>query len=482
MRVGQESQDSLPQRTFHEAPTSLGSSQQSSLDTANSQLSQSQPASSGLLDSFQASFTPSLKTPSTSLSNMSSQERVGTDTADDGEGNVSDHGLGVPQNVQSVNLSAPNPLAHRVDRTGAPKRMADGEIKSPGYSLPTSPASPNKYGHSRNSSRTSRGSQIGEVCRKPEYVQQATNRAQQLSSQLKTRLSYAMVKVQHSWQSHNISELEYLTSIQGSPISTDREQRRPQGSPVAKSFSAAGPHQIGSSVRKSGLIGHCDNTIQEAASTPVYRGLLHRDGDDQHPTSKLGASYDSFWRENEGGSASMATRTGSLTAVGPSLAPPVDILPRNQRCLESTNRQLPALHTSDLRNSKSRLLPKTPSPKKILKIRTPSQQAAVEKDAVESLLFMSSPGNSGYHPSAALSGTPLKTEFSSQTVYAFRAGVPVHNQSRIEPNVQFPAYHPEKPTSRRPLSDADIDKMLDEMPDTSSSDDEVPRNASEQRQ
>lgn len=47
------------------------------------------------------------------------------------------------------------------ERTGAPKRMANGEFKGP--SLPTSPVDASQYGHSRNSSRTSRGSQISDV-------------------------------------------------------------------------------------------------------------------------------------------------------------------------------------------------------------------------------------------------------------------------------------------------------------------------------
>ena len=45
------------------------------------------------------------------------------------------------------------------DFTGAPKRTVDGEIKD---RSPTSPTV-GKYGHSRTSSMTSRGSQIGEV-------------------------------------------------------------------------------------------------------------------------------------------------------------------------------------------------------------------------------------------------------------------------------------------------------------------------------
>lgn len=65
----------------------------------------------------------------------------------------------------------------------------------------------------------------------------------QLSAQLKTRLSYAMVKVQNGWEKQSLDELEEVHSQRGSPNSapgrTDRlafdspsafeRQRRPSG-------------------------------------------------------------------------------------------------------------------------------------------------------------------------------------------------------------------------------------------------------------
>lgn len=55
------------------------------------------------------------------------------------------------------------------DRTGAPKRMANGEVKPLESSLPTSPVESSQYGHSRNGSRMSRGSQIGQVGHLSQY-------------------------------------------------------------------------------------------------------------------------------------------------------------------------------------------------------------------------------------------------------------------------------------------------------------------------
>ena len=101
-------------------------------------------------------------TPSTSFSNNSSQgsECKGPLSIDDT----------APQVEQQQPILAPatmsqhnRPQMLHVEHTSAPKRMANGEIKSPGYSGPNSPVDIGQYGHSRNSSRTSRGSQIGEV-------------------------------------------------------------------------------------------------------------------------------------------------------------------------------------------------------------------------------------------------------------------------------------------------------------------------------
>ena len=47
--------------------------------------------------------------------------------------------------------------------TSAPKRLANGEIKSPKYDAPPSPTNSNSLEHLRNSSRASRASHIGEV-------------------------------------------------------------------------------------------------------------------------------------------------------------------------------------------------------------------------------------------------------------------------------------------------------------------------------
>ncbi|KAJ4405366.1 hypothetical protein N0V91_005316 [Didymella pomorum] len=88
------------------------------------------------------------------------------------------------------------------------KRSADGSVK--GDSSSTSPTQ-RAFAHKRNKSMdTHSNTRIGE-----------------LSAQLKTRLSYAMVKVQNGWEKQSLEELEEAQSQKGSPNSA------PGGSRVA---------------------------------------------------------------------------------------------------------------------------------------------------------------------------------------------------------------------------------------------------------
>lgn len=73
------------------------------------------------------------------------------------------------------------------------------------------------------------------------------------------------------------------------------------------------------------------------------------------------------------------------------LAPPADIIPGSRRRPHAhTNGHVSGANMSPLKLHQD-ARPTT-------KLRTPSQTAAQEADAVETLLFMASPGNSGHHP------------------------------------------------------------------------------------
>ena len=106
------------------------------------------------------------KTPSTSFSNGSSQERPSVGSPIDEQISLDDGGIGMQESSSSDDTATAKRLENPGHHTSAPKRMANGEVKSPEWALPNSPAGSSQYRHSRNSSTTSRGSQIGEVGQK----------------------------------------------------------------------------------------------------------------------------------------------------------------------------------------------------------------------------------------------------------------------------------------------------------------------------
>lgn len=294
---------------------------------------------------------------------------------------------------------------------------------------------------------------------------------------MRTRLSYAMVKVQNGWQSHNLNELEFMTSDQASPASAFSDQRRPYDSLLANELSvdrsrimqptegAIAPQQYDSvSAQKTSLPAGHQETLEHC-----------RFSKRQPPPTQIGASYESFWREHEGSSVLKHPGGKSPSPGGPSLAPPVDIIPRNSRQADFADRQPPPLHTRGLHSAGSQTapafstLPATPPPKRTPKLRTPSQQAAVEKDAVETLLFMSSPGNPAYHPPVILSGTPLRSGLAPRTSQSDHLGTTERQDGR---SGGIDAFLRQTPRPKTQLSDAELNKMLDEMPETSSSDDD----------
>lgn len=278
-----------------------------------------------------------------------------------------------------------------------------------------------------------------------------------------------MVKVQNGWQSHNISELESITSDQASPVSAVSDAHRPyerhlqlksaadasefmqlsEGAAVAPDYAHLFPRN-----RAINNLEHISGHRQHADFDPSTRAIT------------VGAAYDSFWRDHE---ASGVSRPNGAHFSGPSLAPPADIVARAPRRTEAAKKQPPPLRTSNLGTTST---PVTPPSKRQSNTRTPSQQAEVEKDAVETLLFMSSPGNSGNYPPGAFARSPLRNHFERHDDQTDRLGFVRSDQARgrcEKPGTSHTRYL-RSPTRKRLLSDTEMDKILDEMPDTSSSD------------
>ncbi|KAI4121390.1 MAG: hypothetical protein LQ341_007414, partial [Variospora aurantia] len=252
-------------------------------------------------------------TPTTSLSNHSSQQRMGSLSplhidrlAESGLHRRLSNIASFPVEdsaLQHTGIDTASPY------TSPPKRTATGQAKWASEGHPSSPNDATQFGHSRHTSTASKASQISD-----------------LSHELRTRLSYAMLKVQNGWQSHNLNELEAMALPRTSPTSGITPIRHAATSPPRDS--AHSQHLQGSPARPS----------------------HHR----------------------------------------PSLEPPLDFRSCNSRQPHPSNVQPPHLDTMNVSRTDNNgfLSPigiSTPPPRPSASTRTPSQKADMEKDAVETL-------------------------------------------------------------------------------------------------
>ena len=129
------------------------------------------------------------------------------------------------------------------------------------------------------------------------------------------------------------------------------------------------------------------------------------------PPANRSRTYESFWRDHGTNSVSKLLQaqraaSGVNSDLAP-LGPPADIIPLQQRSRRTheTNGARPAPPSSipttsalsvSSTSSVQSTIPATPPQRQgqAPLLRTPSQKAAMEQDAVETLLFMSSPGHS----------------------------------------------------------------------------------------
>lgn len=341
------------------------------------------------------------------------------------------------------------------------KRMADGEVKSP-----------NK-GHSRNTSAVSAistASTIGD-----------------LSHDLKTRLSYAMIKVNNGWQHRSLNEVETLASQGVSPTSsTSTPGHRRNGSSASPQMGARP------------MVHFADGQVPRRKSNSPPR-FGHQQG--LAPPASIRPSVGmaptgSHPRRNSNTRYTPTLLSQSRSAGGP-----------------RTPAQLSALQTNHLRPGAQGQLPQ------------PNNR---EQDAIETLLFMSSPNNSANlkhsfspagspgpssqpipkstarqplptGPRKALPGQKTgqgakRVEFDASPGQAVTPGSPMELDS---PYRDSPRGVPRRRTDagghvrsamslpsalgithvplRKPMSDKDIDRMLDRGDDgnNSSDDDEI---------
>lgn len=276
-----------------------------------------------------------------------------------------------------------------------------------------------------------------------------------------------------------IDEVESLASQQGSPAKSSASTLNGGRNPITSPRTAIANIQSQSRSIYGGMSGSLPSSKRE-------RSL----NDDGQPTR----TYESFWAQQGHKTAPGITTSQSGK---PSLAPSVDITSitqsSNVRRLQSHHHSNPpALHEQvsgcSETSQRSNGTPTPQTPAKTMnpehRIQTPSQKSVQEQDAIETLLFMSSPGNTGninhtFPPIQGVSSqlqSPLRMEFASQSRglpgrrVEFR-GVPERSDgsdtSRLSgDDTRFKG-------SFKKLRDDEIDQLLDSVADPESSDDEI---------
>ncbi|KAF2089611.1 hypothetical protein K490DRAFT_63747 [Saccharata proteae CBS 121410] len=258
--------------------------------------------------------------------------------------------------------------------TQGSKRTASGAVKM--ASKPLFARSHGMVGHSRNTSLDSNMSRIGE-----------------LSAELKTRLAYAMIKVQNGWEQKSIDEVETIASQRSTPMLQ---------TPTSANFR-----------------GETDSPIRRRTSSYDDSEYMASPGMTNSPglTRTLNGHAATYHNPD-----SRPTTSSTITSLAPSLAPAPDITPQRRPRRSLTSHVPPTLGSSTRPSHPTTTInaPTTPTANKTRPpgiLRLPSQQA--EMDAVDSLLFMSSPGNSnGFRQQASASQnstampSPLRAEFA----------------------------------------------------------------------
>ncbi|KAK3904500.1 hypothetical protein C8A05DRAFT_13639 [Staphylotrichum tortipilum] len=239
------------------------------------------------------------------------------------------------------------------------KRKADGMVKHTRDKSTVSPAQ--MPGHSRNTSTVSVASTAG-------------SRIGELSAELKARLSYAMVKVNHGWQSHSIDQVETLVSHAASPASSASTIHLRNESSTSPQLSA---------------VSHRASNNTTPATGPQHHFAGARPGEPQ-------------WRGSPQSTSRGSSASPVKTAHG--LAPPVSIQPQGNPRRDPNSRHVPSLLAAPHTSPGPSLHPAT-SPYLAPGGRAPhrpgrpdgrlvSPHTTVrEQDAIETLLFLSSPGN-----------------------------------------------------------------------------------------
>ncbi|MBE7180320.1 MAG: hypothetical protein INR71_03765 [Terriglobus roseus] len=254
----------------------------------------------------------------------------------------------------------------------------------------------------------------------------------QLSAQLKTRLSYAMVKVQNGWEKRSIDELENSIPASSAPAQLQASRTPSTPTPTARTPYRASrpspPSTAGTaraygapfSARSQGFAHSPDayGAQSPSAQPALLRRTTSSSSGGDGPTSKSPRTYASFWANHTSSAVPAPTvprhahhsSTSTVTSSAPSLAPAADVTSTSSKRRSHHGRAPPSLSLAVQRSPVTKgqvMSPRTPRQNLL---RMPSQQA--EKDAVDTLMFLSSPNNSS-NMKYGSQGSPLRSAFST---------------------------------------------------------------------
>lgn len=246
----------------------------------------------------------------------------------------------------------------------------------------------------------------------------------QLSAQLKTRLSYAMIKVQNGWEKQSLDELEEVHSQRGSPNSAPGGSRVTFDSPSIADYRR----------RPSAVSERSDHMLISPASDPKRSHVLNPSQCCQSPRFYNANELEDYWRSTNkpamDAAANLISITGGNADLG--LAPAPDFETGRRRRTSATHPPPPLLGLAQKKhNSDPGAVSRAPTPPRAGILRMPSQQA--EKDAVDTLLFMSSPKNSQYFPHATQVGPNSLREGAPQRRVVFEAYPPQDRRMVYQP-------------------------------------------------
>ncbi|RPB16398.1 hypothetical protein P167DRAFT_316868 [Morchella conica CCBAS932] len=317
------------------------------------------------------------------------------------------------------------------------KRTASGTVKNTfpnsASSVPNSPATP----------------VTPRFARMHTGIDASPKNVSQISTQLRTRLTYALLKLENNWTTESLDQVE-------ARISQGQHPNSPSPRVHIKREPSAGDEHAGAfdSIRRHTRTSSEPNTA--------------------HPPSGGGGTgsrtYESFWRDHQANpirakilqakAASQAlgtsTNTNTPHSVAPmshtihrgGLQPPAQIIPdRDRRSYYNPPRHPPTLTPSGSNLSTYSNYSTASSVSMVANTPPPAGAAAqrtMEQDAVESLMFLSSPGNSRPSSQQAISIHNSQNSQNSQhsqhsqhsqpPIATFHPSPSPHNPSRSRHN------------------------------------------------